>query len=284
MSARKVVLDMDSVLLEQLEALAIEAAVAAGRLIVGERPDMVAVAATKTSPTDVVTAMDTAAEDFLREVLRRERPHDALLGEERAISAGESGLTWVLDPIDGTVNYLYGIPQFGVSVAVVTGDPTTVGAWRPVAGAVAHPSVSTVYHARAGAGAWRRGPDGRDERLTVSTASSLDAALVGTGFGYRADQRRAQAEILARVLPRVRDIRRMGSAALDLCLVASGRLDVFYEMGLNAWDIAAAWLVVTEAGGVLRGADGGPPAPGLTLAGPVGLVEELDRLVRAEMT
>ena len=257
---------MDAVLLEELEALAIEAAVAAGRLIVGERPDVVAVAATKTSPTDVVTAMDTAAEDFLREVLRRERPHDALLGEERAISAGESGLTWVLDPIDGTVNYLYGIPQFGVSVAVVTGDPTT------------------VYHARAGAGAWRRGPDGRDERLTVSTASSLDAALVGTGFGYRADQRRAQAEILARVLPRVRDIRRMGSAALDLCLVASGRLDVFYEMGLNAWDIAAAWLVVTEAGGVLRGADGGPPAPGLTLAGPVGLVEELDRLVRAEMT
>ena len=187
-------------LLEELEALAIEAAVAAGRLIVGERPDVVAVAATKTSPTDVVTAMDTAAEDFLREVLRRERPHDALLGEERAISAGESGLTWVLDPIDGTVNYLYGIPQFGVSVAVVTGDPTTVGAWRPVAGAVAHPSASTVYHARAGAGAWRRGPDGRDERLTVSTASSLDAALVGTGFGYRADQRRAQAEILARSL------------------------------------------------------------------------------------
>ena len=126
MSARKVVLDMDAVLLEELEALAIEAAVAAGRLIVGERPDVVAVAATKTSPTDVVTAMDTAAEDFLREVLRRERPHDALLGEERAISAGESGLTWVLDPIDGTVNYLYGIPQFGVSVAVVTGDPTTV--------------------------------------------------------------------------------------------------------------------------------------------------------------
>lgn len=275
---------MDDVLLEHLEALAVQAASAAGRFIVDERPGTVSVAATKSSPTDVVTAMDTGAEDLLREMMHRERPHDAVFGEERHHAAGESGLTWVLDPIDGTVNYLYGIPQFAVSVAVVTGDPTRVGAWHPVVGAVAHPSASVVYHARVGGGAWRRGPDGRDEALSVSSAQSLASSLVGTGFGYRADERRAQAEIVARILPLVRDIRRMGSAALDLCLVASGGLDAFYEIGLNAWDIAAGWLIVTEAGGVLRGAHGGPPAPRLTLAGPVGLVEDLDRLVSAEMT
>ncbi len=196
---------MDDVLLEHLEALAVQAASAAGRFIVDERPGTVSVAATKSSPTDVVTAMDTGAEDLLREMMHRERPHDAVFGEERHHAAGESGLTWVLDPIDGTVNYLYGIPQFAVSVAVVTGDPTRVGVWHPVVGAVAHPSASVVYHARVGGGAWRRGMEEATTRLHHAIAglgySSYDdfmrAAAAAELAGFRAASRIAERATVA---------------------------------------------------------------------------------------
>jgi myo-inositol-1(or 4)-monophosphatase len=263
---------VEEVDVEALERLAVDVAVAAARLVVDERPTEVEATATKSSPTDIVTAMDTRAEELIRGMLVRSRPDDGVLGEEGDDRQGSTGITWVVDPIDGTVNYLYDIPAYAVSVAATTGDPRTPGRWHVLAGAVAEPALRRVYHARRGGGAWRRDwhTDGIDDRssgpLKVGTVHELSGALVGTGFAYTAERRLKQAETLRGLLPRVRDIRRMGSAALDLVSVASGRLDGFYEVGLNPWDIAAGWLLVTEAGGVMTGNDGGPPSRELTVA------------------
>lgn len=260
--------------LEQLEAVAAEIAAAAGLLIMSERPERLAVS-TKSSRSDVVTEMDQAAETFLRARLAALRPDDAILGEEGGVAGGRSDITWVLDPIDGTVNYLYGLGDYAVSVAAVLGDPRVSGAWRPVAGAVAHPERSVVYSASRGGGAWVRPVDadgalsGPAQALTPTAVASLDLTLLGTGFGYRADVRRHQARLLLDILPAVRDIRRAGSAALDLCAVAAGRLDAYYERGVNAWDFAAGWLIVTEAGGVVSGiSDDGPGDLGVVAAAP----------------
>jgi myo-inositol-1(or 4)-monophosphatase len=258
-------------------------AVAAGRLVVDERPRQVEASATKSSPTDIVTIMDTRAEELLRELLLSERPDDAFFGEEGDDHEGTSGLTWVVDPIDGTVNYLYDLPAYAVSVAAVAGDPKEPGAWQVVAGAVADPALRRVYHAALGCGAYERGWDdpasSRGTKLTVGSVDVLSAALVGTGFGYTPERRLEQGQTLLELLPRVRDIRRFGSAALDLCSVATGRLDGFYESGLNAWDVAAGWLLVTEAGGVVTGPRGGPPSPTLTVAGNVAVQRELLAIV-----
>jgi len=250
-----------------LEGLAVAAAVAAGRFVVDERPAGLAAAGTKSSPTDVVTLMDTGAEDLLRAMILASRPDDAILGEEGEDRGGTSGVTWVLDPIDGTVNYLYGIPAYAVSVAAVVGDPRAPGRWEVLAGAVCDPSQRRVYHARRGGGARVSTMEAHLEgTLSVGSATDLGQALVGTGFGYREATRRGQAETLTRVLPAVRDIRRIGSAALDLCAVAGGRLDGYYEQGLNPWDLAAGWLLVAEAGGVVTGPGSGPPSAELTVA------------------
>lgn len=249
----------------ELEHLALALAQEAGRLIVQERPDRVSVAQTKSSETDVVTVMDQRSERLLRERILAARPDDGILGEEGAHNTGSSGLTWVVDPIDGTVNYLYGLPAFAVSVAVVTGDPTVQGAWEPVAGAVVNPVTGEVFHARRGGGAQVR-HGGRAERLCVSDVPRLDHALVGTGFGYRADQRRAQGAVVAELVARVRDIRRAGSAALDLCHVAAGQLDGYYEAGLNPWDLAAGQLIVTEAGGRVTGFGSAAPGRAMVVA------------------
>lgn len=268
-----------------LEALAVDLAVAAGRLIVRNRPDRLSVS-TKSSSTDVVTTMDADSERYLIERLGRERPGDAVFGEEGGARVGSSGITWVLDPIDGTVNYLYGIPEYAVSVAAVVGDPAIDGAWRPVAGAVAHPERlehGVVYSAALGHGSRMRrvgpadaagngsegGPVDAGESLGTSGAVSLEQTLLGTGFGYVPRVRRRQARVLLEVLPAVRDIRRAGSAALDLCAVAAGRLDAYYERGVNPWDYAAGWLVVTEAGGVVSGVGASEPgANGIVAAAP----------------
>ncbi len=258
--------------LAALEDLATRLAVAAGRMIVDERPRLVEASATKSSPTDIVTIMDTRAEDLIRGLVLAERPDDAILGEEGDDQRGTSGITWVVDPIDGTVNYLYDIPAFAVSVAAATGNPKVPGEWQVLAGAVADPALGRVYHAAAGSGAYEHGWDepsrapGRT-RLAVGSVDALSGALVGTGFGYLPEGRRKQGEMLLEMLPQVRDIRRIGSAALDLCSVACGRLDGFYEAGLNPWDMAAGWLILTEAGGVLTGPQGGPPASAMTVAG-----------------
>lgn len=270
----------DPALLEELEGHCIDLALEAGRFIRDERPAAVAVAATKSTETDVVTEMDRRSEELLRKRVRTLRPADGLLGEEGAQVRGTSGLTWVVDPIDGTVNYLYDIPAYAVSVAVVVGDPRVEGAWRPVAGAVADPTRGLVHHARRGGGAWSR-PEGSDagdgHALSVSTEDHLGRALLATGFGYSEDKRREQARVLTRVLPAVRDIRRIGSAALDLVRVADGSVDAYAESGINAWDLAAGWVIVEEAGGVVRGV-GDRPGRSLTVAAPRSLVEQVRHL------
>ncbi|MGN6752332.1 MAG: inositol monophosphatase family protein [Intrasporangium sp.] len=266
--------------LVELERLCVEFASRAGRFIHDERPQRVRVADTKSSETDVVTVMDRRSEELLHGLIRAARPDDGILGEEGAQVSGRSGLTWVVDPIDGTVNYLYDIPAYAVSVAVVVGNPSVPGEWRPVAGAVSDPCRGTVHHARRGGGAWTRpdrGVPGEPSRLAVSTEDALARALLATGFGYEAKVRARQAEVLLGVLPQVRDLRRIGSAALDLVRVAEGTVDAFAESGLKAWDMAAGWLVVEEAGGRVVGV-GDHPEPELTVAAGPALVEPVRRL------
>lgn len=279
-----------------LEGLAVELAVSAGRYVRDGRPETVEVAATKATDLDVVTAMDTGAETLLREGIAAARPDDAVLGEEEGALAGTTGLTWVIDPIDGTVNYLYGVPAYAVSVAVVVGDPTVDGAWEPVAGAVINPEVGEVFHARRGGGAWRRrvptGPSGRladpgpDRRLAASVATDLEQCLVGTGFSYDRARRHVQGEVAHQLLLRVRDLRRMGAAALDLCSVAAGRLDAYYESGLQPWDLAAGMLIAAEAGATVAGLDGPPGEAMVVAAGSAvhpafhGLLTDLHRQAR----
>jgi len=260
----------------ELCALAERVARTAGSLVErGRRDEQIVVAATKSSPTDVVTQMDRAAEELIRGLLGRARPEDALLGEESGGGRRRGGgLTWVVDPIDGTVNYLYGLPAYAVSVAAVRGDPLRVGGWSPLVGCVHNPVSGETWTAIEGQGARLDGV-----RLPVRSAPPLDRALIGTGFGYLPEHRRAQGRLVAELLPRVRDIRRIGSAALDLCAVASGRLDGYYESGLNPWDMAAGWLVVTEAGGVVLGPGGEAPSSELVVAGFQPLADHLLPLV-----
>jgi myo-inositol-1(or 4)-monophosphatase len=257
--------------LARLEDLAADLAVEAGTLITAARVDDLEIS-TKSTSTDVVTVMDQRAQDLIRRRLAQERPGDGFYGEEEGGHAAESEITWVVDPIDGTVNYLYRIPAYAVSIAAVTGDPSQPGKWEPVAGAVYDPESGELFRAHRGGGAWRdRRKDGRSQgsiRLEVPTVDDLSQSLIGTGFGYDAEVRTWQARVLLEVLPRVRDIRRIGSAALDICHVADCRLDGYYERGLNPWDLAAAWLVLTEAGGVLTGLAGGPERSMVIGAGP----------------
>ena len=260
------------------------AAEAAAHLRDLPRPDARGVS-TKSSPTDVVTMADTAVEQLLRDRLARLRPGEAVVGEESGGAGATSGVTWVVDPIDGTVNYLYEVPAYAVSVAVVVGDARAQGGWTPVAGAVADPSLRLVHHAGRGTGAWTRpeaAPDGGSSgaaptRLSVSVEDRLARTLLATGFGYAPEVRARQAEVLLRVLPLVRDIRRIGSAALDLVRVADGSVDAYAESGLNAWDLAAGWLIAEEAGGVVVG-EGTHPGKALTVAAGPALVEQVRTL------
>jgi myo-inositol-1(or 4)-monophosphatase len=269
----------DAGTLEALERLAVEVCLEAGRLIVDERPANLGVSKTKSTATDVVTVMDQRAQDLLRTRLHEARPQDGFLGEEEGGATSRSEITWVVDPIDGTVNYLYGIPAYAVSVAAVVGDPTTPGAWRPVAGAVVNPVTGELFHARQGAGAWRRVGSAPAARLEIGDPPQLGHALVGTGFGYDTVRRHWQATLLLGVLPQIRDIRRIGSAALDLCAVAAGSLDAYFERGLNPWDMAAAWLVLTEAGGVFTGLGSEPPNDQMVVAAAPTLHTELHEVV-----
>lgn len=256
-----------------LVAVAEEVARAAGALVHDGRPENVGVAATKSSAVDVVTAMDLASEELVRRELARLRPDDAVLGEEGGHLAGSSGVTWVVDPIDGTVNYLYGLPAYAVSVAAVVGEPTPA-TWTVVAACVHAPATRETWTAGRGLGAFL---DGR--RLELRAAPPLERCLLATGFGYLAERRRAQARVLAALLPQVRDVRRMGAAAVDLCQVATGRLDLYYERGLQPWDLAAASLVVEESGGVVTGLRGAPADDAMTVAGASERVAELVALL-----
>jgi myo-inositol-1(or 4)-monophosphatase len=251
-----------------LLALALDAATLAARLVVDERPrGPLEVTATKSSATDIVTVMDQRAERAIVEHITSARPDDGFLGEEGSSAAGTSGVTWVIDPIDGTVNYLYEIPSYAVSVAASVDG-------RVVAGAVVNPVSGERWTAARGQGAWL---DGRP--IHVNAAPALDMALVATGFGYEPGRRARQAEILRTVLPRVRDVRRAGAASLDLCAVACGRVDGYYEQGLKPWDLAAGGLVAEEAGAVVGGLRGAPAGEALVVAAPPGLYEPLAALL-----
>ncbi|MEU4384072.1 inositol monophosphatase family protein [Promicromonospora sp. NPDC023805] len=265
----------DGVTVTDLRDLAVRLATAAGVLVREGRPDRVVVAATKSSDVDPVTVMDRASEDLLREMIAAERPDDAILGEEGDDVAGTSGLTWVLDPIDGTVNYLYGVASWAVSVAVVAGPPEPAS-WTVLAGCVHSVADGRTWSAGLGEGATRDGVPVR-----VGTPTSLGSCLVGTGFGYDAARRAHQAQVLTQVLPKIRDIRRLGSAAIDLCLLADGSLDLYYERGLNPWDMAAGAVVASEAGAVVTGLRGGPATHAMTVAGPAELVAQLAEILEA---
>jgi len=226
----------------ELLALAQETAIAAGELARRRRAEGVEIAASKSSPEDVVTLADRETEALIRGLLADARPNDGFYGEESTATAGTSGLTWVVDPIDGTVNYLYGIPFYAVSIAVVEGDPDPAS-WTTLAGAVRNPAIDELFSARAGGGAHLNG-----RALQVAGGVPLSLALFGTGFSYDSVRRTRQANVLQGLIHRVRDVRRMGAASLDLCSVAAGRLDLYYERGLHPWDHAAGALVAAEAG------------------------------------
>jgi len=241
------------------ELLAITRAVAleAGAMIMASAPDRSRSVETKSSLTDVVTEVDRRSERLIVERLLAARPDDGILGEEGASVQGSSGIDWVIDPIDGTTNFLYGHPHFAVSIAARDQGGTGEGITR--AGVVLDATTDELYEATHGGGARRNG-----EAIRCSHPASLAMSLIGTGFSYDSDRRQLQARTLLEVLPRVRDIRRVGAAALDLCSVAAGRLDAYYERGVQDWDVAAGLLIAREAGALI---DTSPPmAEG---AGPV---------------
>ncbi|MFF4159069.1 inositol monophosphatase family protein [Streptomyces sp. NPDC001678] len=255
--------DIPDALKDELLAVALEAADRAGALLRDGRPADLGVAATKTSPIDVVTEMDIAAEKLITGFLAERRPHDGLLGEEGASTEGTSGVRWVIDPLDGTVNYLYGLPSWAVSIAAEIDGEAVVGV-------VAAPMRGETYHAVLGRGAFEG-----ERRLRCRPAPAFAQALIGTGFGYLTARRAAQAEVVRAILPEVRDIRRGGAAAIDLCDVASGRLDGYYERGLNPWDYAAGALIARESGALTGGRPGVPASGELTIAAAPGLFEPL---------
>lgn len=222
---------------------------------------------TKSTPTDVVTEADTEAELLIRQRLQAARPHDAILGEEGADLAGTSSIRWVVDPLDGTVNYLYALPGWAVSIAAEVAGSSVVG--------VVHvPTYGETFWAVRGGGAFRDG-----QPIQASPCVSIDATLLGTGFGYDARRRAVQAAWVAALLPQVRDIRRYGSASVDLCSVACGRLDAYAEQGLKPWDRAAGGLIATEAGALVTGLRGAPAGERMTLAAPPALWSQLHELL-----
>lgn len=205
---------------------------------------------TKSSATDVVTQMDREAEAYIVSQLKKHRPDDAILGEEGANFPGSSHLQWVIDPIDGTVNYLHQIPHWCVSIGLKNLQTGEV-----IAGVIYAPVYDQMYISSKGLGSWVI-DQGVPRILQVSACAQLSDAVIGTGFGYASSRRASQARVLAQVLPQVADIRRLGSCAIDLCLVADGVLDGYYERGVNDWDHAAGELIAREAGAIASGLRG----------------------------
>jgi myo-inositol-1(or 4)-monophosphatase len=228
------------------------------------------VAATKSSPTDVVTEMDRRSEELIRSRILAARPSDAILGEEGGLigNADNAPVLWVIDPLDGTVNYLYGLHDWAVSIAAEAecGEAGGKASRKILAGAVYVPLRDELFYAVRGLGAFLQTGDGDLRPLRCRPGVPLDHALIGTGFGYRQERRRVQGEVVAAMLPQVRDIRRIGVASIDLCAVAAGRIDGFYERGLNYWDWAAGALVAAEAGAVVGGLNGDPVSSSMTVA------------------
>jgi myo-inositol-1(or 4)-monophosphatase len=253
--------------------LAVDIAREAGELAARRRSAGVSIAATKSALADIVTEADREVEAVIRDRLAMARSDDGFLGEESGAGESRSGLTWVVDPIDGTVNYAYGIPAYAVSIAVVEGPPTPEG-WTAIAGAVFNPATGELFRASRGEGAWFG-----DQRLAVNDPISPAGALLATGFGYDPATHAGDLARLAKVMPLARDIRRMGAASLDLASVAAGRLDGYFERGLHPWDHAAGALLVQEAGGFVGGIGGGPMGQSMTIAAGRELFDRLVQLI-----
>lgn len=258
---------------DDLRAVAERVVAEAADFVRRRRPEVFAAAGavhSKTTPTDPVTVADTDTEQLVRNRLAALRPGEPILGEEQGGDpAGEGAVRWVVDPIDGTVNFVYDIPAYAVSLAAQV-DGTSV------AGAVADVCSGEVYSAALGRGASVT-VDGQRRPLRCNPVTELSMTLVGTGFGYQPARRARQASLLAKLLPLVRDVRRIGSAALDLCMVAAGRLDAHYEHGLHVWDWAAGALIAAEAGAVVRLPEG---PEGLLVAAAPGVADQLDEALR----
>lgn len=260
-------------LVNELEALAIDVAREAGELAHVRRAAGVAIAATKSAVADIVTEADREVEALIRARLEAARPGDGFLGEETGGQPAASGITWVVDPIDGTVNYAYGIPIYAVSIAAVSGEPRPED-WDVLAAAVFNPATDELFHAAKGEGAWLG-----TQRLAANPEIGPAGALIGTGFGYDPLTHAGDLDLVSRVMPIARDLRRAGAASLDLASVAAGRLDAYYERGLQPWDLAGGSLLVTEAGGRFGRArpDGSGRAPMVVAASP-GIFDELAQL------
>ena len=222
---------------DDLLALALGIAREAGSLLM-DRPATFEVSS-KSTAIDIATQMDRASEKFIVESLLAARPDDGIIGEEGSSRPSTSGLTWVIDPVDGTVNYLYGIPGWNVSIAVKDGRGV-------IAGVVHSPTINSTFTAIRGQGAFLN-----SEKIRCNDPVSLDLALIGTGFAYDVRRRVEQGRIVAQLLPQIRDLRRLGTAAVDICYVALGAFDGYFEYGLFEWDRAAAGLIAIEAGAVI---------------------------------
>ncbi|HUR72625.1 MAG TPA: inositol monophosphatase family protein [Sporichthya sp.] len=253
----------------ELLEIALVLAREAGSLLHSGRPAGALLVSSKTTPTDVVTEMDHAAEALITEALARLRPHDGILGEEGTDRTGTSGVRWVVDPLDGTVNYLYDLGGWAVSIAAELDGQGLVG--------VVHvPSSGETFAAVRGEGATCNG-----RPLRLGPGPALDRALVATGFGYDPRRRAHQAEVLRHVLPAVRDIRRNGACAVDLCALAAGRVDAYFERGVKHWDYAAGALIATEAGARVAGLAGADPAGTTLVAAAPELFAHLEALLVA---
>lgn len=236
---------------EELLGLARSVGREAALYVAGARPQgRVDVASTKSSPTDVVTAIDEGCEQLIRSLILKVRPDDSFVGEEGDDVHGSSGVEWIVDPIDGTVNFVYGLPFYAVSIAAAVDGEVEVGYVINIANA-------DEFTAIRGQGAWASGDEG-PIRLQAPVVDRLEHALVATGFSYVKATRTRQAAAVAKLLPEVRDIRRTGSAALDLCGLAAGSYDAYVEQGLKPWDLAAGGLIAREAGIEISGVDGIP--------------------------
>lgn len=263
----------------ELQSLAIDIAREAGALAARRRREGVRIAATKSALADIVTDADREVENLIRARIAAERPGDGFLGEESDARVSESGVTWVVDPIDGTVNYAYGIPAYAVSIAAVSG-PATPAEWTALAGAVFNPAIDELFTAARGEGAELRSAIEGERRLQVAEPSAA-GALIATGFGYDPATHAGDLARLQTVMPLARDIRRIGAASLDLTGVAAGRIDAYYERGLHPWDHAAGALIVEEAGGRVGGYAGERASRTMTIAAAPAFFERLTEVVSA---
>lgn len=246
---------MEPNLQKELLDLAISMGREAGELL-SKRPDGFELS-TKSNAIDFATQMDKASEALIVSRILAARPNDGVIGEEGSNIESKSGITWVIDPLDGTVNYVYNLPGWNVCIAAKDSDGVQVGV-------VSAPTINSFWHATKGGGAFHNG-----KPIKCNDSVNLDRALVATGFAYDYAEREGQLETLAKLLPQVRDIRRLGAAGVDLSFVAMGVLDAFYEIGLNEWDLAAGGLIATEAGAILSGRNGEPAGKAMVIvAGP----------------